>query len=196
MESRTLVKVIVAKNCLAFRTISRTRKSPQNFYILRESFEELENLLNPAVTVSDIRSYAEMRRNIPKNTVDIRFCWLCGCEDQLSGWAETVTLPYDDLIRLARNGTQGEVWSVLSLQENGQPRLVFSSKRNLRAAAGNKLVRHKLAKCLRGGFRFYDETIPYSFFFREIRCGQPGICGGLILHGQEDMSKAYYSVHT
>ena len=74
MESRTLVKVIVAKNCLAFRTISRTRKSPQNFYILRESFEELENLLNPAVTVSDIRSYAEMRRNIPKNTVDIRFC--------------------------------------------------------------------------------------------------------------------------
>ena len=154
MESRTLVKVIVAKNCLAFRTISRTRKSPQNFYILRESFEELENLLNPAVTVSDIRSYAEMRRNIPKNTVDIRFCWLCGCEDQLSGCAETVTLPYDDLIRLARNGTQGEVWSVLSLQENGQPRLVFSSKRNLRAAAGNKLVRHKLAKCLRGGFRW------------------------------------------
>lgn len=44
--------------------------------------------------------------------------------------------------------------------------------------------------------RFYNDFVPYSFFFREFRGGQPGICGGLILHGQENMAKAQYSIHT
>ena len=81
---------------------------------------------------------------------------------------------------------------------------MFSAGKNIRAAAGDKQVRRKLAKCLRDSFRwqesesvrFYDDFLPYSFFFREIRNVQPGICGGLILHGQEDMSTAHYSVHT
>ena len=36
----------------------------------------------------------------------------------------------------------------------------------------------------------------YSFFFREFRGEKSCLCGGLILHGQEDMSKAYYGIHT
>ena len=42
----------------------------------------------------------------------------------------------------------------------------------------------------------FNDFVPYSFFFREYRNGQPVVCGGLILHGQEDMSKAYYGIHT
>ena len=41
-----------------------------------------------------------------------------------------------------------------------------------------------------------NDFMPYSFFFREYRNGQAGMCGGLILHGQEDMDKAYYGIHT
>ena len=68
----------------------------------------------------------------------------------------------------------------------------------------NKLVRRKLSKFLRNHFnwpsatevRFFGDFEPYSFFFREYRKDQAGICGGLILHGRENMDKAYYSVHT
>lgn len=204
MQDKTLVKISVTKHGLTFRTISRRRKSPQVFYILRETLEELENLLNPAVTVSDIHSYAELRRSISRETVQIRFCWLSGCENRLAGWAETVTIPYAPLIRLARRGTEGEVWSVLSMGTAAAPKLLFHAGRNLQAVAADPVVRHKLARCLRENFQwpqaesihFYDDFLPYSFSFREIREGQPGICGGLILHGQESKQKAYYSVHT
>ena len=47
-----------------------------------------------------------------------------------------------------------------------------------------------------GTIHFYSDYVPYSFFFREILSGQPGICGGLILHGQEDLKTAHYSIHT
>ena len=183
MQDKTLVKISVTKHCMTFRTISRRRKSSQIFYILRETLEELENLLNPAVTVSDIHSYAELRRSISR---------------------ETVTIPYAPLIRLARRGTEGEVWSVLSMGTTAAPKLLFHAGRNLQAVAADPVVRHKLARCLRENFQwpqaesihFYDDFLPYSFSFREIREGQPGICGGLILHGQECKQKAYYSVHT
>lgn len=204
MQHRTLVKIIATKHCLVFRTISRERKSPHAFYIPRDEFEELEDLLDPSATFNDIRSFAELRRNIPKKTVTIRFTWLSGSEEDLSGWSETVTIPYEKLIHLARRATGGEAWNVLSIVEAEAPRLVFSAGKNIRAVARDKRVRRKLAKCLRDNFRwqeselvqFYDDFVPYSFSFREIRNGQPGICGGLILHGREDMSTAHYSVHT
>lgn len=42
----------------------------------------------------------------------------------------------------------------------------------------------------------FNDFVLYSFFFREYRNGRLVVCGGLILHGQEDMSKAYYGIHT
>ena len=38
--------------------------------------------------------------------------------------------------------------------------------------------------------------LPYSFFFEEYTPYGRGICGGIILHGAEDLAKAQYSVHT
>jgi hypothetical protein len=75
---------------------------------------------------------------------------------------------------------------------------------NLRAAIGNAQVRHKLGKALMTNFdwpdadeiHLYNDFTPYSFFFREFRGEKSCLCGGLILHGQEDMSKAYYGIHT
>ena len=42
----------------------------------------------------------------------------------------------------------------------------------------------------------YDDFVPYSFFFREERANGGGMCGGIILHRQEDLKKAYYGIHT
>lgn len=42
----------------------------------------------------------------------------------------------------------------------------------------------------------YDDGQPYSFFFEEYTPYGRGICGGIILHGAEDLAKAQYSVHT
>ncbi|MCH5174248.1 MAG: hypothetical protein J1D85_08610, partial [Bacteroidales bacterium] len=65
--------------------------------------------------------------------------------------------------------------------------------------------RHKLGKALATNFnwpgadevRLANDFVPYSFFFQEFRNGRPCLCGGLILHSQEeDMGKAYYGIHT
>ena len=42
----------------------------------------------------------------------------------------------------------------------------------------------------------YDDFEPYSFFFREQTPYGAGICGGVILHGRENLEKAYYGIHT
>ena len=62
----------------------------------------------------------------------------------------------------------------------------------------------KLVHFLRDEFRwsrsdrieFYDDFVPHSFVFKEFRDGQPTMTGGLILHNQDDMQKASYSIHT
>ena len=82
----------------------------------------------------------------------------------------------------------------------GRPRLVFAGNRaNLKAAIGDPRIRHKLSKALMASFNWpgadeihlTNDFVPYSFFFREYRDGRTGLCGGLILHGQDDMDKAY-----
>ena len=86
-----------------------------------------------------------------------------------------------------------------------RPRLVFDgNKANLHAAVSNSQIRRKLGKALMTNFCWPDadevhltnDFVPYSFFFREYQNDRPCLCGGLILHGQEDMSKAYYGIHT
>ena len=88
-------------------------------------------------------------------------------------------------------------FKAISLDVSRRPRLVFDGNQaNLRAAIGNAQVRHKLGKALMTNFdwpdadeiHLYNDFTPYSFFFREFRGEKSCLCGGLILHGQEDMS--------
>lgn len=204
MKSRTLVKIKAEGQWLLFRTVSRGKKSPCTFYVLRSRLERLEDLSDPVVVVSNFPDFAEFRRNIIRGELQIRFSWMNSTNDRLTGWTETVTLPYDAFIHFLRSAAEGEQWSVLSSEKSLSPRLIFCEGNAIREVASNKLVRHKLARFLRDHFRwnsggtlhFYSDYVPYSFFFRETLDGQPGICGGLILHDQEDMKRAYYSVHT
>ena len=98
----------------------------------------------------------------------------------------------------------GEQKRILSLDEKPRPRIEFQSRRNLKAVTGEKLLRKKLGKALWRHFAWkgsrqitiYDDFEPYSFFFREQTPYGTGICGGIILHGWENMEKAYYGIHT
>ena len=200
MKSRTLVKIKAEDQYLLFRTISQAKKSPTAFYIPRNSLEKLDGLYDPVVVVSNFPDFAEFRRNVARGELQVRFSWMNCTNDHLTGWTEAVTIPYEAFVRFLHNAAEGEQWSVLSSEENLSPRLIFCGGQTIREVAANKLVRRKLARFLRDHFQwksggtihFYSDYVPYSFFFREILSGQPGICGGLILHGQEDLKTAHY----
>lgn len=205
-SNRTMVKAYALEHGINFRTISRARKSPRRFYILRTVLEELR--ADETVIVSDIHCFAELLLCSSDGTLRIDFTWLQGGYDGLTGWEESVTLPYEALADFMRESCQKggpEQWKHLSLQVNSCPKIVFHDHEGLRKCLENKTVRGKLARALRDNFRyyraeqisFYHDFVPYSFLFQETRNGHVGIVGGLILHnGEDDLKKAYYSVHT
>ncbi len=206
MKNRTLVKLAAGKHCVGIRTVSRSGKSPREFLVSRRALETLEQ--EQVVIVNDIHSFAILRRNPVAGTLHIEFTWLrSDGETIISGHKETVTVPYDGLIAFIRDSAKPggpSKWSALSIVEGKQPRLVFHDIDGLRRCLENIQVRRKLLRFIRDNFKFssadeigfYPDFAPYSFFFRAFRNGVPGMAGGLILHGQSDMGKAYYSTHT
>jgi len=206
LKNRTLVKLSADKHCVGFRTISRDGKSPSEFLISRTSLAKLER--DQTVVANDIHSFAILSRNIPAGTLRISFTWLHSNNgSKVSGHQETVTVQYDGLMSFVRDSASEDGpsrWAVLSILENRQPRLVFCDVDGLRRCLENIKVRRKLLRFLRDRFKysmtekieFYNDVMPYSFIFREICNGKPGIVGGLVLHGQDNMETAYYSTHT
>lgn len=203
MTDRTMVKVSATENCLVFRTVTKKRKSPHSFYILQDNMEQLRH--RRSITSRDGYSYVLMRIDELRDIIHVQFFWLdLHADDTLSGRAETFTLPYHPLMEFVSHGQPGEELKLLSMKELPKPLLYFHGASNLRAALANKTVRRKLIRFLRDNFNwnnvdeigFCNDTIPYSFGFQEYYHGQLLMNGGLILHGQEDMDKAYYSIHT
>ena len=202
MTDRTLVYMTFRDGAVSLRTLSRSRKSPHRFYIPCQELEGLEH--KPEVIVHDIHSFAMLRRDAYAGTIEVAFTWLEGNENSVSGYQEAITLPYGKMMECLRQ-SKPFVWKTLSIDNSTkQAQIVFKSRKNLHAALANGVIRRKLIRFLRGQFRWayaekieiYDDFMPYSFFFRETRGGEAGISGGIILHGQEDMKTAYYSMHT
>ncbi len=202
MNNRTLVHVVAGDGCIRIKTYSRNRKSPHWFYVMRSRLDELEQ--QTEVIVQDINSFAVFRRDVYANSITITFTWLSSSTDTVFGHEETVILPYDKLVAFLRDSASSE-WKTLSLQNSSnRPKLVFKSSQNLHVALGNGVVRRKLVRFLCNNFNWpraerielRDDFIPYSFVFNEICNGKSVISGGLILHGQEDLKKAYYGIHT
>lgn len=205
MKNRNiLVKAYAEEYGIDFRTVSRNRKSPHRFYILRDKLEELER--NPKIIVHDIYSFAILHLT-PTGMLEIEFDWLSGSSHNLMGWQETVILPYGEFAAFVHDSTLGgpSEWKALSINNpQKQPKLIFNSSRNLNAAIKNGMIRQKLVRFLRDGFQWpnadqielYDDFLPYSFTFQEIKNGKTAMIGGLILHRQDDIEKAYYSIHT
>ena len=202
MKDRTLVYMTFRNGIISLRTVSRSRKSPHRFYISCQELEGLE--AGSTALVQDIHSFAMLRRDAYAGTIEIAFTWLEGNGNSVSGYQEAITLPYGRMMECLRQ-SKPFVWKTLSIDNSTkQSQIVFKSRKNLRAALANGVIRRKLIRFLREQFRWaysekieiYDDFVPYSFFFRETRGGETGLSGGIILHGQEDMKTAYYSMHT
>lgn len=202
MKDRTLVYMTFRNDYVGMRTVSRSQKSPHRFYISRYKLEELEH--KSEVIANDIHSFAILRRNVCAETIEIAFTWLGSEGNSVSGYQDAIALPYGKMMECL-HGSKPCVWKALSIDNSmKQAKIVFKSRKNLHAALENGIIRRKLIRFLRDQFQWersekievYDDFMPYSFFFRETRDGEAGISGGIILHGQEDMETAYYSMHT
>ncbi len=205
MSSRTMVKLIGRQYGIEFQTYSREKKS-RSFFVLRSELADLSQ--RDEITVHDGCSFAIFRRNIPAGTVDACFSWLSICGDHLSGQEEILRMPYAAIMEFAESSREAggpkHCRLLASEAKATQPRFVFCDTQRLHECLAIKDIRRKLVRFLRDNFcwissdqiLFYSDYIPYSFFFQEIRDGRPCLSGGLILHRQENMDRAYYSIHT
>lgn len=130
---------------------------------------------------------------------------LRGGVNEIAGYTENVLLPFAPFREyLAGKVEEGQLWKWLSLSERRTPPLEFHSRSHLHEVVANPEIRHKLGIFISRNLQWPDYTkivvsddwIPYSFAFTGYRVGGPGISGGIILHGQENMQKAYYGIHT
>lgn len=208
MNQRTMVRISANSNTISLRTVSREYRSPHNFIILRRKLEELKE--KKSVIVSDIHSFAVLRLYKKPDGMDVisfDFNWLR--EDgygNLSGKADTVQLSCKSFMACieesSRNG--GQSLNLLSIKCNRKPGIVFESRKNLHEVVKNRRLRRQLGKFLDQHFNgqsgqsifITDDYEPYSFFFSEQTEIGTGICGGIILHGRDNMEKAYYGMHT
>ena len=208
MTNRIMLRAHADENTIQFRTVSAHMKSPQRFYV---TYDELDRLQREGHIISnDIHSFVQIRLDEQRDRIRFEFTWLTGHSfDRVEGNEQTVHLrwsPFRTFLETCRQPDGPKEFKAISLDvHRGRPRLVFDGNRaNLKAAIDDPLVRRKLGKALMTNFQWpdadevclYNDSVPYSFFFREYRNGQACLCGGLILHGQEDMSKAYYGIHT
>ncbi|PXX54248.1 hypothetical protein DFR60_10473 [Hungatella effluvii] len=208
MNNRTMIKLSASEDCITLRTFSKEYHSPQGFIFLEKDLLELEE--KRYMTVSDIRSFAKLalRKTMEQgNILEISFTWLRDIgREEVAGRTETVRLSYEKFKAFVKESRErGIQLRVLSLEEHTGPKIEFQSRRNLKAVAETKALRKKLGKFLGKHFlrwqgsrqiTVYDDFEPYSFFFQEQTPYGSGMCGGVILHGRENLEKAYYGIHT
>lgn len=208
MDNRIMIKLNVYGELLDIRTFSAKTRSPHRFAILRSELARLETE-NQTILVSDLSSFAKMRleqMSDQETFLHIDFTWLSTFgKHGVSGFQEHVCVPYDRFRALIIDSSiDCQPRRILSVSNTNRPRIEFRSKRNLTAVVGNPLLRHKLGLFLDQHFRWHgcnkviltDEWIPYSFAFQSYTSARADICGGVILHQQEDLRTAYYSIHT
>lgn len=203
--NRTMVKVSATESCLFFRTISRRHKSPQTLCVFRSDLESL--LQNRYLLMRDLCSFAAFVPDSQSGTVEITFTWLArSCDDQISGWEERFSLNYNSLMDFVKRSAQPDgpkCWKGLSVQAKRCPKLMFCERKRLHECLSNRTVRRSLVRFLRNASNWhgadrvelYPNSVPYSFTFQEYVGDEPMLSGELILCGQEDMSRAYYSIH-
>lgn len=205
MNDRILVKVNVLKDEISLKTVSRNFKAPHFFYILKERFLELED--GKSIVVNHCGSFAELSRMqlAGQEILQATFSWLEEEADgEVTGWRETVRLPYDRFYHAALENKPNGEWKMLSMMDNRSPMIRFESRCNLHNVARNPRVKKKLGRFLSNHFQWrrsqqivlYDECPPFSFWFEEYRNEGMGMSGAVILHGQRNLKTAYYGIHT
>lgn len=208
MTNRTMLIVHADDNTVWFCTVNARVKSPRRFCATYDTLDRLRR--DGHIIVSDIHCFLQAQLDGRRDLAIFDFTWLTGhCFDRVEGFEQTVRIRWSQFLAFLEECRQPDGprdFKALSLDApRGRPRLVFDGDRsNLKAAVGDRTIRRRLGKALMANFNWpgadeihlYNDFVPYSFFFREFRDGNTCLCGGLILHGQEDMAKAYYGIHT
>lgn len=205
---RIMIKISVDGDFISLRTFSRKYGRSRQFVIWRR---ELDGLKAKQKLLS-ADGYSYLRMYLHKNpegedVLQIEVTWLNSSGDELIGCLERLSITYQDFLDCVDESIRedGKSCCRLSLPERRRPVIEFGSRSNLEKIAQMKGLRRKLGKFLDRHFQWPDAVkirivddsyAPYSFFFREERIGGTGICGGIILHGMEDMQKAYFGMHT
>lgn len=117
MNSKTLVIITMAEKQLIFRTVTMDRKSPHSFMISKEVIDDLYDLPRTVLCEHDCGSFAQIWRDTLNETAHIRFYWLNSNGFRLSGWEQTIVVPFDELMAFNK-GYMGERWALLSLEES------------------------------------------------------------------------------
>ncbi len=203
---RTMVKMSCVADGFELRTFRRETGESRDFFVSRSTFEDLAEY---GYTIQDTpESYVVLYCDHFAGTMNLRYAWINRSGNQLSRWEEPLVLDYKKLMAFVRDSAKvggPKEWKCLAVpSREAQPRFVFQCSEHLRECLENKAVQRKLIKFLRDNFKwpraerieFYSDWVPYSFFFQEYCDGKPGMCGSVILHGQDDMPTAYYSIHT
>ena len=156
MKKRTLVYMIFREDYVGLRTVSRSKKSPHRFYISRNKLEELEH--KPEVIACDIHSFAVLRRDTYAGTLEIAFTWLGGDKNSLSGYQDTIILPYDEMVEHLHESVSERkpiVWKALSVDDSvGQARIALPRPKNrkpLQSMSGGAVCRWRLTGTMRHG---------------------------------------------
>lgn len=98
----------------------------------------------------------------------------------------------------------GTRWRLPVHSGTEQTQAGVSQPENHKAVVENPILRHKLGKFLDQHFHWYnyerivltDDYLPYSFFFEGYMVQGTKTCGGVILHGEENIQTAKYGIHT
>lgn len=208
MYDRIMVKVSAEDKYVSLWTVSRSNRSPHRFILLREELEKLEE--EGRVLARDSHSFADIRRCKGTQGLDkleITFWRLNDFGNgEVKGWKQVVQFSYGKFLECVECSFQskGSEQRLLSMKEDGIPRIEFISRCNLKTVADIPLLRRKLGRFLAHNFNWIgysrivvtDDFLPYSFGFSGYTPYGRGVCGGIILHGQDDLKKAYYEIHT
>lgn len=205
---RTMVKISTDGDFVSLRTYSRKYGRSGMFVLLRKELDDLNT--KGKILSADGYSYARLylhKNQKGEEVLKIEITWLNSSGNELTGRLERLSLMYEDFLCCVEESSSsgGMTYRRLSLPECHRPAIEFSSSRNLKKVAQRKGIRRKLGKFLDRHFQWPDAVriqvvddscVPYSFFFREERVSGAGVCGGIILHGQNDLKKACYGMHT
>lgn len=205
---RTMIKISADGEFVSLRTYSRRYGRSGQFVLWRKELDGLGT--KGSILSADSFSYARLylhKSPEGEEILKIEITWLHSSGNELRGRLERLSLVYQDFLCCVEESalSGGKTCRRLSLSECHRPTIEFDSRRNLKKIARRKGMRRKLGKFLDRHFQWPDAVrirvvddscVPYSFLFREERVNGNGICGGIILHGQEDMKKACYGMHT
>lgn len=207
-NERIMVKIEGGNTGVSIRTFSRSFHAPHSFYLRWKDLEKLKK--EKYVIAKDILTFAELRyfENMDegqghKIRIDIVFWWISSIsDDKYEVHREKVCIPYEAFESM--EDQPGLEKKVLSDSMRRTLRFEFKSRKNLKEVISRPKLKHKFVKLLETGMCWknyerivlYDDFVPYSFLFIGYTPYGLGLCGGIILHGQENMQTAYYKIHT